>query len=118
MLWRSAKQREDPNAFMVMSFGDYKKYAKYRRSEIWKTIKKRILQAASGECAACNQQAVVVHHRDYRPRVLAGLDDTPLVALCEFCHEQVHARGLTAFRSWTQEERVLAELVAKKDRNR
>lgn len=43
MRWRAAKRLEDPNAFLVMSFGDYKYYAAYRRRKLWKEIKSRVL---------------------------------------------------------------------------
>lgn len=122
MEWERERQAEDPNAFLVpfstypQAFGSKAAYDAYRDGEIWKAQRKRVLEASGGKCVGCGSKATEVHHRDYRPRVLAGEDDAPLVALCRRCHQHVHeddARGLEP--SWQESEARLAELVARRD---
>lgn len=60
-----------------------------------------------------------VHHRDYRPRVLRGEDDTPLVALCRHCHDQVDKLSKEKSRQdWNDKEDILAEMVRQKKMQR
>jgi hypothetical protein len=87
------------------------KYDEYLKSDLWHQIRKRVLVAAKHQCTVCSNSATQVHHRDYRPRVLRGEDDSPLAALCKRCHEQIHAND----PSWQETERRLAELVDFKD---
>lgn len=131
--WETRKQKDDPNAFLVpfahypwllaervagyAAFArDYADYETYLRSPLWQAIRDRALKLAGNECAACPNKATQVHHRDYRLRVLLGEDLTPLVALCAACHKKVDKVGKRARESWNEKERILAALVAKKDK--
>jgi len=116
--WKMERQAEDPNAFLVpfstdpQAFGG-RSYEAYRNGPVWKAQRKRILDRAGGLCVGCGAKATQVHHRDYRPRVIAGEDDVPLVALCRSCHQHLHerdSRGLDP--SWQESEARLLELVA------
>lgn len=119
MTWRAELRAEDPNAFLVPfstdpeAFGhDGHKYEDYRRGDVWAAQRGRVMDRACGLCAGCGRRATEVHHRDYRPRVIAGEDDTPLVALCRKCHGHVHAKARGIEPSWQESEARLARLVA------
>ena len=113
--WRVRVSTKDPNAFCVHFVPDIDAYNEYLKSLLWKEIRQRVLTAANFECAGCFNRATEVHHRDYRPRVLAGEDITPLVALCTECHRAVDRDGSKARDTWNEREAILAALVLKKD---
>ena len=115
--WQCGKRQEEPDNFAVpFSTWVFKddEYAAYRKSGKWKEIRGRVLKKAHYECAGCYNRATEVHHRDYRPRVLAGEDDTSLVPLCKDCHHIIHNKNVKQRASWNEEERVLAALVDRK----
>ena len=107
--WKMLLRKKDPNAFRrPYPFAGLKQYL---YSNDWTVIRNRVIKRDCGQCSACSNSANEVHHRDYRPRVLAGLDDTPLVSLCSLCHELVHC-GEQRF-----EEAHLKAMVKAKDKN-
>ena len=118
--WEGEKQKADPNAFRVCFATNVREfpggghdYEVYRQSSLWRRIRRHVLKLADYRCAACPAKATEVHHRDYRPRVLAGDDLTPLVPLCH-CHTRVHYDGPVKRESWQACERILAAMVAAK----
>lgn len=121
--WKMERQADDPNAFRVhfstdwQAFGSKEAYEAYRKQPVWKAQRRRIFDRSGGLCVGCGAKATEVHHRDYRPRVIAGEDDVPLVALCRTCHQHLHevdTRGLEP--SWQESEARLAGLVALRER--
>lgn len=132
--WERRRRAAEPDAFAVRfstdpeAFGSQNAYSKYREGETWKVQRQRVLEAAGGKCQACDCKATEVHHRDYRPRVIAGEDDTPLVALCRECHDYIHAKlpftvpgkpwitDAQKTPSWHDTESRLARLVARIER--
>jgi 5-methylcytosine-specific restriction endonuclease McrA len=120
MAWQLKKTREDPNLFAVpysraiRDFAGFPDYESYRRSPLWRSIRRRVLSASNHECAGCQNRATQVHHRDYRPRVLAGEDLTPLVPVCRECHKKIEDARRKV--SWQEGECILHELVSHKDR--
>jgi hypothetical protein len=115
--WRARKRQEEPNSFRWPFSTDILElnYPVYLESDLWQSIRSKVLKKAGHECAACYNRATEVHHRDYRPRVLAGEDDSLLVPLCRGCHETIHKREGKRRDSWNEEERVLALMVARKE---
>lgn len=116
-VWRADRRGTDPDAFRIhfstgiMAFPDGERdYDEYLGTSLWHRISERVRTAARGKCACCPGPATQVHHRDYRPRVLRGADDTPLVPLCAGCHGAVHM-----CESWDEEEVTLAEMVRRED---
>jgi 5-methylcytosine-specific restriction endonuclease McrA len=112
--WRVDERKRDPNLFLVPFATEIPDYTSYLDSPLWRRIRRRVLREADGECAGCDRKATEVHHRDYRPRVLAGEDSAALVALCASCHTLVHSDGNRRREIWQECERVLAGLVEKK----
>ncbi len=115
--WECERKKERPDEFLcafsgwIAAHSPEFRYDEYLRSDSWRQIRARVLVAARYECAGCFNRAAHVHHRDYRPRVLRGEDDSPLVALCKRCHDNIHA----ADPSWQEIERRLDEIVTLKD---
>jgi 5-methylcytosine-specific restriction endonuclease McrA len=70
-------------------------YDKYISSDLWKTIRKRILLRDKGlcQCINCTEKATDVHHMSYGAEVLRGERDGELLSLCEECHRRAHANG-------------------------
>jgi hypothetical protein len=113
--WKEVLLTRDPNAFLVPGVQNQNWYNDYLWSDKnWKRQKRRVVKGADGNCQCCGASATEVHHRDYRPRVLAGDDDSPLVAICRPCHDKVHNDG-TRRRQWDESECVLQELVSARD---
>ncbi len=65
-------------------------YEDYRKTKLWKSIKKRILERDQKQCGRCGGSAAVVHHISYDPPVMLGQDDSKLISLCNGCHSVVH----------------------------
>jgi hypothetical protein len=116
IVWKFDLRKKDPNAFLVPFASDVPNYPLYLKSPLWKALRKKVLKEAGHACAACTAKATQVHHRDYRPRVLAGDDLSALLPLCKDCHGRVHADETGKKRiSWNESERVLTEMVAAKE---
>jgi hypothetical protein len=110
--WKIQKTQEDPNAFHVPFVPSDVDYKIYLSSTLWRRIRKAVLSHSNWSCAGCAAEATQVHHRDYRPRVLLGLDLTPLVALCADCHTFIHEWEDGKPKSWNEEDDILIALVA------
>lgn len=112
--WQARKRQEEADSFHAAfsSWVPDLDYAAYLESSMWRSIRERVLENSGHECAACFDRATQVHHRDYRPRVLTGRDDNPLVALCADCHRSVHYYDNGKRRvHWQDEEHALMEMV-------
>jgi hypothetical protein len=120
--WRIQKSQEDPDLFAVpfageiRDFAGFADYESYLQSPLWRRIRKEVLLASKGKCVGCDNRASEVHHRDYRPRVLAGKDLAALVPVCKSCHDKIE--GARKGEHWGAGERVLYDLVAEKERAR
>jgi hypothetical protein len=123
-VWAGMRREQEPDAvhvafsIFVQVFPDgAPDYQAYLATSLWNRIRMRVLRAASGKCACCPKPATQVHHRDYRPRVLRGEDDSPLVALCSQCHEMVDKtlKGKSRL-SWNKKEAILATMFRRGDR--
>lgn len=74
-------------ALKELGFSTYKDYLE---SELWLTIRTRILERDDHKCRICRKKkAVAVHHTTYSILVLAGKMDTQLMAVCGGCHKRV-----------------------------
>lgn len=66
----------------------FRSYRAYLKSELWKSIRSRVL----GEkpiCEACaKRKATQVHHRSYDPATLKGENVNSLSAICSRCHRK------------------------------
>lgn len=64
-------------------------YQEYMASELWRTIRERIMERDRWTCQACGRKATVVHHKSYDREVLDGNRDSDLIAICNHCHQQI-----------------------------
>lgn len=64
----------------------YPSYRAYLKSDLWRSIRARVL-AARPLCEGCaKRQATQVHHRAYDPVTLRGENLNALTAICRRCH--------------------------------
>lgn len=64
-------------------------YSDYLKSDLWASIKKRVLKRDKGKCQSCRQPATSVHHKHYSKRVLLGEHIIGLKAICKECHQKI-----------------------------
>ncbi len=83
--WTWAYQQRNNN---LKSLG-YESYAAYLESDLWKSIRKRVLKRDRHICFGCGKTACQVHHRNYEIDVLQGKSLGPLVSICHGCHESI-----------------------------
>lgn len=85
---RKKQQRNRPkhkqNPLRRLGFASYEEYL---ASDLWRTIRGRILERDGNLCQTCGKPAEVVHHKNYDRPVLEGKQDFQLVSLCHVCHE-------------------------------
>jgi len=85
-------------------------YDEYLLSPLWRKISARVMKRDGGLCCRCGGAASAVHHRRYTEAVLAGEDDSQLVAVCDDCHRTVHYEASGRVRnSWNEADAVLME---------
>lgn len=68
---------------------EYDSYEHYRRSPLWRKIRKRIMERDQQTCFRCGEPAKEVHHRGYTEAGMKGEDDSLLISLCAACHHEV-----------------------------
>ena len=68
------------------------RYLQYLQSDVWKTKRKAVLQAAGFRCRRCGAPATEVHHETYKRIYNERLSD--LTALCSKCHEAAHSKKI------------------------
>lgn len=84
-------------------------YQRYLRRILWtRTIKPRVLERDANTCRRCCGRATLVHHRLYTDAVMRGDADEWLVSLCDGCHTVVHFDDRNSWRTWEDQEVVLA----------
>lgn len=71
----------------------FETYRAYLVSELWITIRARVMERDEGTCRVCKRPAKHVHHCSYAKPVLAGEDDSALVSLCFGCHQRLEFDG-------------------------
>jgi len=82
-----AKWREDDADFNKRW---WQWYNGYMQSDVWQRRRQQVLRRARGICEACQVAAATeVHHLNYNHVGREPLFD--LVAVCEQCHQQLHA---------------------------
>lgn len=68
--------------FVLAQYG-YKDYNAYLRSDLWRTIRAKVL--LNGKCV-CGKKPNQVHHKTYTEANLLGETTRGLIALCGDCH--------------------------------
>lgn len=88
--WRERKSTEYQETFQALAPSLVAEYEAYLRSAAWGERRKAVLARASFRCELCQKaDATQVHHRTY---IRLGSELlTDLLAVCENCHEVLHA---------------------------
>jgi hypothetical protein len=82
-------------------------YESYRRSDLWKSIRTRILNRDGQRCVRCSGRAKLVHHMDYTIEILKGMNDNQLVSICDGCHTVLHIDESGNKRPYSEWQRIL-----------
>lgn len=61
-------------------------YCDYLASELWASIRARVLHRDEGKCCLCGGCASQVHHSNYKRTTLSGKSIAALFSLCRSCH--------------------------------
>lgn len=64
-------------------------YAAYLASELWASIRERVLERDGRQCRLCPREASQVHHTTYTREVLLGRELKWLAAICGGCHRYI-----------------------------
>lgn len=62
----------------------------YLESDLWKSIKRKVITRDEHRCVTCGADADVVHHISYAKDVMDGKNLDQLISLCKSCHHRVH----------------------------
>lgn len=89
----------------------YETYSHYLGSDLWKDIRRRVIQGASGKCR-CKRKATQVHHRAYDMGTLLGTSLDKLLAVCGGCHKGIEYDAKAGKRSFTDAEALCEKFVA------
>lgn len=85
-------QREYGKRARILEGLGFDSYADYLASDLWKSIRGRVL-ARSRQCRVCRRRASHVHHERYTRAVLLGETLQFLVPLCGRCHHDIEFRS-------------------------
>jgi hypothetical protein len=62
-------------------------YKAYLETDLWATIRARVLKRDGGLCRICGGTATQCHHTNYGTAVLTGRSLVALFAICRSCHK-------------------------------
>ncbi len=65
----------------------FSSYQAYLASDLWKEIRRRVLERDGWTCKRCRGRATQVHHRSYVTKALDGTNIGLLTSVCRPCHE-------------------------------
>jgi hypothetical protein len=95
----------------------FKSYGEYLRSDLWRSIRGRVLSRDGQECYSCGGRATQVHHRQYSEAALRGDDLTEMRTICRPCHEEIEFNKTGVFKTTLDEANArLEELRENRDR--
>lgn len=90
--WRARKNAEYQATYLAIEPSLKAEYEAYLESETWRKRRLVILERASKICECCEYYpANEIHHKTYA-RIGQELD-TDLMAVCKFCHDQIHKKS-------------------------
>lgn len=119
---RSKGQTEDSLVYdarrhVLLSMG-FSTYKEYLLSNLWASIRAKVLLDCPG-CRVClDKKAVVVHHRSYAKDVMEGNDLEPLISMCMGCHKKIEITSAGHKRTIRQAEHMSQRRVKSKKRVR
>ena len=69
-------------------------YGTYLKTELWSSIRGRVLRASGGQCCGCENRASEVHHSEYTIDNILGKSLEGLHPVCSDCHELIHLNAV------------------------
>ena len=87
-------------------------YHEYLLSDLWNSIRGRVMKAAGRKCAVCKDAAKDVHHRSYSVEVLLGRANDHLSPLCRTCHDLIEFDSVGRKRTLLCANRELDKMIA------
>lgn len=91
-----------------LGLGDYRSYLD---SELWRSIRTRVMKRDRFKCCVCRSKFYCVHHHDYDPATLLGKSIDRLFSLCEEHHRSVEFRPNGGKRSFVEVRSELRKLL-------
>jgi hypothetical protein len=88
-------------------------YSDYLASDLWKSIRARVLKRDHGQCCRCGRGATQVHHKSYHINVLLGRTLKPLVSICHTCHKAIEFKSTGEKNCLHEANRALKWFTAK-----
>lgn len=73
---------------LILRMG-FASYAHYLASELWASIRARVMDAWRHKCVVCHGAASEVHHLDYDRPTMDGSSLSGLTPMCGKCHRKV-----------------------------
>ena len=67
----------------------FNSYPQYLRSDLWLSIKRRVMERDGYECGLCLARGRVVHHLKYNEETVKGETLDWLLTLCTKCHKSL-----------------------------
>lgn len=65
----------------------YTDYNHYLSSDLWKSIKRYVMQTLGNQCTFCENEAETLHHSKYDKNSILGLQFDHMYPVCHSCHE-------------------------------
>lgn len=89
---KPAPKKPDPPylaRWKILQSMGFKDYPTYLLSDLWATIRTKVLVREAYLCQTCGEPANTVHHLGYGRNTLLGNKLTALVAVCGRCHWKI-----------------------------
>lgn len=68
-------------------------YAEYLKSDLWKSVRQRVLERDDHQCRYCGSEASQAHHRNYRSKTMTGELIVDILSICGDCHKFISVEG-------------------------
>ena len=94
---------------LTLGFGSY---ASYLDSELWKSIRAKVLIRDKRRCRCCLEPAFQVHHDSYGESTLKGDSFDRLFSICESCHRKLEFEPSGRKRLFNEVRRELVKMLA------
>lgn len=65
----------------------FKTYPKYLKSDLWRSVRKRVYAVKGDICSLCPEPATALHHNRYHIDDLSGKTMEHIHPICDTCHE-------------------------------
>ena len=67
----------------------FENYSDYLKSDLWKSIRKKVYSQKGDQCCLCENKATELHHHRYAKDDLTGKRTKNIKPICHECHEKI-----------------------------